>query len=92
VPVRSSLNLTPDLHKRAERTRMLLREVVDQVIPFNVFCGHWHQRLTHYLTHGDGRETRVDVLNMENSREGNAVLLWSGDLPLRVEPLIIGGN
>lgn len=92
VPVRSSLNLTPEMRKRAERTRTLLREVVDEVIPSHVFCGHWHQRLIHYLNHADGSETRVDVLNMENSREGNAVLLWPGDLPLLVEPLIIGGT
>lgn len=89
VPVKSSLNLPPDLRKRAERTRMLLREVIDQIVPFHAICGHWHQRLTHYLSHADGRETRVDVLNMEKSREGNAVLLWPGNLPLRVEPLVI---
>lgn len=89
VPVKSSFDLPRDLRVRAERTRALLRQVVDTLVPPQIFCGHWHQRLTSYLTHPDGRETRVDVLNMENSREGNAVLLWPGDLPLQVEPLVI---
>ncbi|WP_193343086.1 metallophosphoesterase [Pseudarthrobacter sp. AB1] len=92
VPVRSGLDLPADVVAGADRTRILLREVADQLKPPLLFCGHWHQRETHDLEHPDGRVTRVDVLDMENSREGNGVLVWPGSTPLRVEPLFIRGN
>jgi hypothetical protein len=92
VPLKGDLALAADLKKRAERTRTLLREVVDELAPPQVFCGHWHQRRIHKLVHADGRLTRVDVLNMENSREGNGVLAWPGSTPLHIEPLTIRGK
>ena len=93
VPVRSSMDLPAELVDQANQTRILIREVVDYMAPAYVFCGHWHQRVIHELNHPDGRVTRVDVLNMENSREGNAVLVWSGSsMPLRIEPLFVRGK
>jgi hypothetical protein len=92
VPLKGDFVLTTDLVERAERTRVLLREVVDELAPPQVFCGHWHQRRIHHMVHSDGRITRIDVLDKEESREGNAVLLWPGREPLRIEPLFIRGD
>jgi NAD(P)-dependent dehydrogenase (short-subunit alcohol dehydrogenase family) len=92
VPLKSELRLPPDVVSRADRTRALLRDVVDVLAPPHVFCGHWHQRRIQELTHPDGRVSRVDVLDKEYSREGNAVLVWPGQAPLRIEPLFIRGN
>lgn len=92
VPLKGDFELTAELLARAERTRVLLRGVVDELAPPHLFCGHWHQRRIHELAHPDGRLTRVDVLNMENSREGNGVLVWPGEAPLRIEPLFIRGS
>ncbi|MHA7209531.1 metallophosphoesterase family protein [Arthrobacter sp. MDT1-65] len=92
VSVRSAFNLPADLAEQADRTRTLLREVVDRLAPSHVFAGHWHQRLTQELVHPDGRVTRVDVLNMENSRDGNCILVWPGSTPLGVESLSVRGG
>lgn len=92
VPLKGDFELHPELTKQAERTRLWLRQVVDSLAVPHVFCGHWHQRKVHELTHPDGRSTRVDVLNMENSRYGNGVLVWPGKAPLRIEPLDIRGK
>ncbi|MFE4229968.1 metallophosphoesterase [Arthrobacter sp. NPDC056886] len=92
VPLKGDFELTPEIRSRAEQTRVLLREVVDTLAPSHVFCGHWHQRRIHELAHPDGRNTRIDVLNKENSREGNAVLVWPSEAPLRIEPLSIRGS
>ncbi|MEY9777209.1 metallophosphoesterase [Arthrobacter sp. MW3 TE3886] len=92
VPLTGDLELPPELTARAEKTRTLLREVVDSLAVPHVFCGHWHQRRIHELAHPDGRVSRIDVLNKENSREGNAVLVWPGEAPLRIESLSIRGN
>jgi hypothetical protein len=92
VPLKGDFALPPEIRSGAEQTRVLLRHVVDALAPAHVFCGHWHQRKIHEITHSDGRVSRVDVLNKENSREGNAVLVWPGETPLRVEPLLIGAN
>jgi predicted phosphodiesterase len=92
VPVSGMFSLTAELIEQADRTRVLLRRVVDELAPPHVFCGHWHQRVTHSITHTDGRVTRVDVLDMENSREGNGVLIWPGKTPLHIEPLSIRGK
>lgn len=91
VPLKGDFELPRELTARADLTRILLREVVDYLAPANVFCGHWHQRRIHELGHADGRVSRIDVLNKENSREGNAVLVWPGEAPLRIEPLSIRG-
>ncbi|WP_234748018.1 hypothetical protein [Arthrobacter ramosus] len=40
----------------------------------------------------DGTITRVGVIDMENSREGEGVLVWPGNAPLRNVPLPIRGN
>lgn len=90
VPMRGDFHLSREIEERAGRTRLLLREVIDALEPANVFCGHWHQRTIHAIDHPSGRTTRVDVLADENSRAGNAVLVWPDD-PLRIEPLIIRG-
>jgi hypothetical protein len=92
VPLKGDFELRPELAERAERTRLLLRQVVDCLAVPNVFCGHWHQRRIHELAHPDGRSTRVDVLNMENSRLGNGVLVWPEKWPLRIETLTIRGT
>lgn len=92
VPLKGDFELQPELAERAERTRVLLRVVVDSLRVPHVFCGHWHQRLICELRHPDGTATRVDVLNMENSRHGNGVLVWPGESPLRVEALEIRGK
>lgn len=92
VPLSGDINLSPEIANRAEKTRVLLREVIDAIVVPHVFCGHWHQRRIHELSHPDGRITRVDVLNMENSSLGNSVLVWPGDAPLRIEPLAIRGS
>nr|WP_269210550.1 metallophosphoesterase [Arthrobacter sp. 131MFCol6.1] len=91
VSLKSELQLPPDVVCRADRTRALLRDVVDALAPPNVFCGHWHQRRIQELTHPDGRVSRVDVLDKEHSRVGNAVLVWPGKAPLRIEPLYVRG-
>lgn len=92
VPVRGSFDLPADLVEEANHTRILLREVVDRTAVPHLFSGHWHQRLTFELPNPGGRSTRVDVLDMEGSREGNAVLVWPGATPLRIEPLMIRGK
>lgn len=89
VPVRGDVALPAKLIARAEMTRALLLDAVEALAPPNVFCGHWHQRLIHEIAHPDGRVSRVDVLNKEYSREGNAVLVWPGQTPFRIEPLFI---
>lgn len=91
VPLKGEFVLRPELTEKAATTRTLLREVVDSIAVPHVFCGHWHQRKIHELSHTDGRQTRVDVLNMENSRFGNGVLVWPGEVPLRIEALSIRG-
>jgi hypothetical protein len=90
VPLGSSLDLRQNLRERADRTRTLLAGVVQELAPPLVVCGHWHTRKTSELVNPGG-VTRVDVLHMENSREGNGILVWPGD-PLRVEPLFIKGS
>lgn len=89
VPLRGDFQLSPEMIEKADRTRNLLREVVDVLTVPHLFCGHWHQRVTHELRHSTGASTRVDVLDMEHSRQGNGVLLWPGRTPMRVDPLEI---
>ncbi|HEX9087412.1 MAG TPA: metallophosphoesterase [Arthrobacter sp.] len=84
-------DLAPEVQERANQTRLLLRNVVDTLAPPLVFSGHWHQRRVAEVLHGDsGKTTTVHVLADENSRAGNAVLLWPDTL--KVEPLIITGT
>lgn len=92
VPVESGFDLPPDIVERADRTRILLRDVVERLQPRHVFCGHWHQRVTHEIRHPGGVVSRVDLLDMQGSKEGNGVLVWTGPAPLRIEPLLIQGN
>lgn len=92
ITLKGDFELRPELGWKAERTRNLISEVVDTLAVPHLFCGHWHQRSTHHLTGHDGGGTRVDVLDMENSREGNGVLVWPGEAPLRIEPLPIRGK
>ncbi len=91
VPLKGDFQLSDELTRKADITRTLLREVVDSMTVPHLFCGHWHKRCTSELSHQDGTATRVDVLNMENSRYGNGVLVWPGPSPLRIEPLEIRG-
>lgn len=80
IPVQAGLSLPPEISARANRTRDLLRNAVDAIGPSQVFCGHWHQRLT-VLEHRPGnRPTTVHVLDMDGARDWNLVLLgywWS---------------
>jgi hypothetical protein len=89
VPLKGDFQLSDELTRKADITRTLLRRVVDSMTVPQLFCGHWHQRRTSELSHPDGTITRVDVLNMENSRYGNGALVRPGRPPLRIEPLEI---
>lgn len=90
VPMRSKWDdLDAETIARAQVSRDLLQQAVDALKPAQVFSGHWHRRHTDVIRHPDGAETRVDVLDMNGSREGNAVLVWPGE-PLRIEPLRVG--
>jgi hypothetical protein len=91
VPMPSELALPAETIARAQVSRHLLRQSVEALRPPNVFAGHWHMRKTAVIHHPVGQETRVEVLDMDGSRTGNAVLDWPRD-PLRIEPLIVGGN
>ena len=92
VPLKGGFELPPEISSRAEQTRVLVRGVVDSLAPTHVFCGHWHQRRIHEIAHRDGRVTRVDVLDKENSRAGNAVLVWPDETPIRIAALLIRDN
>jgi Icc-related predicted phosphoesterase len=92
VPLKGDFELKPELEERANRTRILLRDVVDRMQPGLVACGHWHQRKVWDLPHPSGAASRVHVLADENSRPGNAILVWPGTAPLRVEPLLVRGS
>lgn len=91
VPVVSEFILAAELAYKAEKTRNLLSEVVAALTPTQVFCGHWHQRVIHNHIHPDGRTTRIDVLDKEYSREGNAVIVRRSGDHLDIEPLIVRG-
>lgn len=91
VKVRIDSSLPSDVWVASLATRVRLRRAVDALEPSNVFAGHWHQRVVDMIEHTNGRQTRVDVLDMNSSRDGNAVLVWEGDRALRIEPLRIGG-
>lgn len=91
VPVRSGLELPPGIIAQADRTRILLRETVNRLVPHHVFSGHWHQRVVAEIDHPDGAVTRVDVLASEQSKMGNGILVHPGEPPLRIEPLTIRG-
>jgi predicted phosphodiesterase len=84
-------DLDPGTVDRAQVSRYLLQKAVDALRPPNVFSGHWHTRKTDFVHHAGGENTRVDVLDMDGSRDGNAVLVWPGH-PLRIEPLTVGGG
>jgi hypothetical protein len=90
VPMLSALALPDGTIARAQVSRDLLQQPVEALRPPDVFSGHWHVRKTELIRHPNGDETRVDVLDMDGSRTGNAVLVWPGD-PLRIEPLMVGG-
>lgn len=81
-------DLPAEIVQRADAGRRLLQNAVDKLRPVQVFSGHWHQRRIDVLEHPDGSTTRVDVLDMNGSATGNAVLVWP-EAQLRVEPLIV---
>lgn len=89
VPVKSTITLRSEILERANKTRMLLADVVRELEPPLLVCGHYHQRLIHELKHPGGGVTQVHVLDMENSRAGNGILVWPDTL--KVEPLFIKG-
>lgn len=91
VRVRTDLDLPPEIVAASLATRARLRRAVDVLRPANVFAGHWHQRVVDVIVHPGGEQTRVDVLDMNSSRDGNAVLVWPSNFPLRIEPLRVGG-
>lgn len=90
IPLVSDPDLPAEDIEAAELTRARLRRAVDALRPAHVFSGHWHQRVTGRIVHPDGTDTRVDVLDMNLSRSGNAVLVRPGAIPLRIEPLKFG--
>jgi hypothetical protein len=93
VPMQSTwADLDAETIGRAQVSRDLLQMAVDALKPAQVFCGHWHVRKTEIVRYPGGAETRVDVLDMDGSGNGNAVLVWPGEAPLRIEPLIVGGR
>lgn len=89
VPLKGDFHLSAEQTEKANITRRLLREVVDALAVPHLFCGHWHQRRIHELSHSNGKVTIVDALDMENSRHGIGVLVWPEQAPLRIEPLEI---
>ncbi|WP_028281089.1 metallophosphoesterase [Arthrobacter sp. H5] len=90
VPMTGDLDLPANIIADAERTRILLDEVVRKLQPSHLFAGHWHSRFTHELRHPGGNVTRVDVLANEINTMGNGVLVWpSESRPLRIETLRI---
>ncbi|MHA7156288.1 metallophosphoesterase [Arthrobacter sp. TMN-50] len=89
VPMAGDLILPASVIAEAERSRLLLDELVRRLRPPHLFAGHWHQRRIHELRHEDGSVTRVDVLANELANNGNGVLVWPGPPPLRIEPLRI---
>ncbi|MBG6179992.1 metallophosphoesterase family protein [Arthrobacter sp. CAN_A1] len=89
ISMKSDLNLPSDVVAMANRTRLLLDRVIHELKPPNVFSGHWHRRLISELKLEDGSITRIDVLANELSIEGNAVLVWPGSSPLRIETMSV---
>lgn len=70
VPMQSKWeDLDIETLTRAQVSRDLLQQAVDALKPAQVFSGHWHTRQTGTVRHPDGAETRVDVLDMDGSRE-----------------------
>jgi hypothetical protein len=61
--------LDADTEARAQVSRDLLAQAVQQTRPAMVLCGHWHQRLTAHIplpegAHPQRRTTRVEVLDL----------------------------
>lgn len=90
IQLMGDFELSDETIARAQVSRDLLQGAVDAIRPAYVFCGHWHQRHIGVVAHADGFQTRVDVLDMNGSQSGNAVLVWPGR-PLRIEPLVVRG-
>ncbi|MGO4455316.1 metallophosphoesterase family protein [Arthrobacter sp. RAF14] len=93
VPAGINLELTfelPDaITVQANRTRDLLAEAVARTRPSIVFCGHWHQRTTELINTGTKEPTTIEVLDMDGSRDGNAVVLHNDHGSLKAEGLRI---
>ncbi|QYF88479.1 metallophosphoesterase [Arthrobacter sp. PAMC25284] len=89
VPMRGELDLPAEIQTRAQVSRDLLQNAVEALKPPLLFSGHWHTRLKHTIHHPDGTATQVEVLNMNGSKAGNAVLIHPGP-PVQIEPLIVG--
>jgi hypothetical protein len=88
VPLKSGLKLPSGYIERANRTRILLDDVVATLTPAHLIAGHWHQRHIHEIVHPGGEVTRVDVLANEMHNLGNAILLYPSDeRSLKIEPL-----
>lgn len=88
VPTAKYFPVPLQLELDMQVSRDHLRTAVEKTEPSLVFCGHWHQRLTHelFLQPGTGASTVVHVLDREH-RTGNAVVLDTTDLS--VVPFII---
>lgn len=95
VPFRfTGLQGDPDLPlatiEQANVSRRLIQKAVDVLKPRYVFSGHWHQRRVGYINHEDGTITRVDVLDMNGSRDGHAVhVSVRPDGVLKIMPLMV---
>lgn len=77
--------------QRANLSRQLLQDALEALKPRQVFCGHWHQRRTFEFDHDELRaSTRIDVLDMNGSRSGNAVqVAVLPDRKIRIQSLYI---
>lgn len=66
VRVKKGFNLKKDVEAKAEISRKLIREAIENTKPEHVFSGHWHQRRDEELIRSsDGGRTEVHVLDME---------------------------
>lgn len=92
VPLSGDFELSPQIVSQTDKTRVLLRDVVEDLAVPHVFCDHSHQRRTYELEQPGGRISRVDALNKENSHMAMRYSIWPGKAPLRIEPLFIPGN
>lgn len=92
VPMVGDFDLPPALVDQPNVTRQLLQDVVDQLRPRHLFCGHWHQRKTHELVHPDRSVTTVEILANEYNPRTNAVLVTRDEHGLVAEPLDLSGN
>ena len=76
---------TPGKPVRPWMGNPLTRELVDEVQPPWLLCGHSHERFAATLHHPGGLQTRVACLDEAAEPEGAVIWMeWSGGQPVRV--------